>query len=96
MYALIGKMRAVEGKADELAEILIAGIANMFGCLSYIEAKHNTEDNSLWVTEVWEDSSKHAALLTLPSVIDAISKGRPLIVGFGERFEPQPGGQGML
>jgi hypothetical protein len=39
---------------------------------------------------VWEDSGKHAASLALPSEIDAISKGHPLIAEFGERFETKP------
>jgi quinol monooxygenase YgiN len=77
MYGLIGKMITAQGKADELAQVLIGGITNMPGCLSYIVAKDNTEDNSLWATEVWEYNGKHSASLALPSVIDAISKGRP-------------------
>lgn len=54
MYGLIGKIIVLEGKADELAEILIRGIANMPGCLSYIVAKDSIEANSVWVTEVWK------------------------------------------
>lgn len=97
MYGLIGKIIALEDKADELAEILIGGISNMPGCMSYIVAKDSIEANSLWITEVWEDQDKHTASLELPSVVDAIGKGRPLIAGFGERFETQPlGGQGIL
>ncbi len=97
MYGLIGKMIALEGKRDELATILINGVANMPGCKSYIVANDSADANGLWVTEVWEDQEKHAQSLTLPLVVDAISKGRPLIAGFGERFETEPkGGQGLL
>jgi len=96
MYGLIGKMIAVPGKRDELAKILIAGVAGMPGCLSYVVAKDSSDDNSLWITEVWESQTMHQASLKLESVQNAIAKGRPLISGFGERFETQPlGGSGM-
>lgn len=97
MFGLISKMIVVEGKAAELANILIQGTTNMPGCLSYIVAADSIDNNSLWITEVWEDRTKHGESLTLPSVVNAIAKGRPLIAGFGERFETQPfGGQGIL
>lgn len=76
--------------------ILLDGVAGMPGCLSYIVAKDPTDDNALWITEVWDSQASHTASLTLPSVKDAISKGRPLIAGFGERFETEPiGGHGI-
>ena len=97
MYGLIGKMIAFEGKRSELAAILVEGIANMPGCKSYIVANDSTDANALWITEVWENNEQHAKSLTLPSVVDAIAKGRPLIAGFCERFETEPlGGQGLL
>ena len=50
----------------------------------------------LWVTEVWESSASHRASLSLPSVQQAIAKGKPLIASFGERFETKPiGGYGL-
>lgn len=96
MYGLIGKIIAVEGKRAELADILIEGIAEMPGCRSYVVAKDSENPDSLWVTEVWDSREKHQDSLNLPSVTEAISKGRPLIAGFGERFETEPlGGQGL-
>lgn len=96
MYGLIGKIIATDGKRDELIDILVSGIANMPGCISYIVAQDQTDPNGLWVTEVWEDKEKHTASLSLPSVQQAIAKGRPLIAGFAERFETTPiGGQGL-
>jgi hypothetical protein len=48
------------------------------------------------VTEVWDSEPSHAASLTLPSVKEAISNGRPLIAAFGERIVTTPiGGQGL-
>ncbi len=96
MYGLIGKMLATPGNRDALAEILLAGIAGMPGCLSYIVAQDLTNPDALWVTEVWASQAEHQASLSLPSVRAAITQARPIIAGFGERFETTPlGGQGL-
>lgn len=96
MYGLIGKILAVAGARDELAAILVDGVAGMPGCLSYVVALDPADLDALWVTEVWTDEDAHRASLALPSVRDAIARGRPLIAGFGERFETRPlGGHGL-
>lgn len=96
MYGLIGKMNVVPGHRDELSAILIEGISGMPGCLSYIVANDSTDVDALWITEVWDSQESHQASLSLPSVQQAIALGRPLIAGFGERFETMPvGGQGL-
>lgn len=96
MYGLIGKILAVTGARDELAAILIEGVGGMPGCLSYVVALDATDPDALWVTEVWVDEDAHRASLSLPSVRDAIARGRPLITGFGERVETRPvGGHGL-
>lgn len=96
MYGLIGKMIAAPGERESLIEILLEGQADMPGCLSYIVARDADDADAIWVTEVWESQASHEASLSLPSVQDAIKRGRPLIAGFGERFETEPaGGQGL-
>lgn len=96
MYGLIGRMIATPGKRDALAAILLEGIGEMPGCLSYIVALDPAEADALWITEAWDSQASHEASLSLPSVREAIAKGRPLIAGFGERFVTQPiGGQGL-
>ena len=96
MYGLIGKMNVVPEQRDALIAILIEGISGMSGCLSYIVAHDATDPDAIWVTEVWDSQESHQASLSLPSVQNAISLGRPLIAGFGERFETTPiGGQGI-
>lgn len=97
MYGLIGKMIAIDGKRDDLVAILLAGMQAMSGCLSYIVAHDPADQNAIWITEVWDSQSSHQASLKLPSVQKAIAAGRPLIAGFGERYETQPiGGHGLL
>jgi quinol monooxygenase YgiN len=56
-----------------------------------------TDADALWVTEVWDSQESHRYSLSLPSVQIAISRGKPLIAGFGERFETVPaGGHGLV
>lgn len=96
MYGLIGKMKAVPGQRDALIAILLEGVSGMPGCLSYIVAQDPADVDALWITEVWDSQESHAASLSLPSVQQAITRGRPLIAGFGERFETTPiGGFGL-
>jgi quinol monooxygenase YgiN len=96
MYGIIGKMLTVEGERDELIEILIDGTRDMPGCISYIISKDDEDENGIWITEVWKDQESHQNSLTLPSVQEAIMKGRPLIAGFGDRHIIEPiGGQGI-
>lgn len=96
MYGLIGRIRAVPGQRDALATILTEGTGGMPGCLSYVVAIDPSDADALWVTEVWDSQESHRASLSLPSVQQAIARGRPLIAGFAERFETTPlGGQGL-
>lgn len=96
MYGIIGKMIAQDGKRQDLIDVLIAGTANMPGCKSYVISKDASDENALWITEYWDSKESHAASLTLDSVKEAIERGRPMIAGFGERFEVEPvGGHGL-
>jgi quinol monooxygenase YgiN len=97
MYGLIGKMMTAPGKRDEFIAILVEGIGNMPGCLSYIIATDPADANAIWITEAWDSEANHAASLSLPQVKKAIAKGRPMIAGFGERFITTPvGGHGLI
>jgi quinol monooxygenase YgiN len=96
MYGLIGKMLATPGQRDALIAILLEGTTAMPGCLAYIIAKDKQDADAIWITETWDSQDNHKASLTLPSVQAAIKQARPLIAGFGERFETEPiGGQGL-
>jgi quinol monooxygenase YgiN len=75
---------------------LLEGVADMPGCLSYVVAKDPSDENAIWITEVWDDQASHEASLSLPSVRQAIARGRPLIAGFGESVVTEPvGGHGL-
>jgi quinol monooxygenase YgiN len=96
MYGLISKITAAPDKRDELISILLEGVAAMPGCLSYIVAKDTSDANAIWITEAWDNKASHDASLSLPSVKEAIAKGRPLIAGFSDRVVTTPvGGTGL-
>jgi quinol monooxygenase YgiN len=76
MWGLIAKITLLPGKRDEIIEILKESAADMPGCLSYVMAKDISDENTIWVTEVWDSVSSHDASLSLPSVKNAIPRGK--------------------
>ena len=97
MYGLIGKFKAVPGQRDALIAILLESTGGMPGCLSYVVAQDATDADAVWITEAWDSKESHAASLQLPAVQAAITRARPIIAGFGERFETVPvGGHGLV
>ncbi|MDX3883944.1 MAG: antibiotic biosynthesis monooxygenase [Sphingomonas sp.] len=96
MYGLIGRMTARPGQRGALAEILLDGVSDMPGCLSYIVAEDGENADALWITEVWESREAHAASLSLPAVRAAIARARPLIAGMDNGHSTRPiGGHGL-
>lgn len=96
MYGLVGKMTTQPGQRDAFIAVLLEGIDDMPGCLSYIVAKDAADENTVWITEVWDSKESHDKSLTLPAVKAAIARGRPLMAPGGEGFATIPvGGAGM-
>lgn len=80
-YGLVGKLTATDGNGAALAGILREGCQNMPGCTDYVVAHDAENPDVLWVTERWVSQAHHEASLQLPTVQQAIAKGRPLIAG---------------
>ena len=96
MYGLIAKLTAAAGKRKELTAILEQGTAAMPGCTSYILAEDATDEDAIWVTEIWDSAASHDASLSLPAVKEAIAKARPMIAGFEKVAVTTPvGGYGL-
>lgn len=96
MYGLIGKMIAVAEKREALIAILLEGVKDMPGCLSYVIARDSADANAIWITEVWDSAESHKASLLLPSVKQAIARGKPLIAEFAMSVVTEPvGGHGL-
>lgn len=92
LYGLIGQMKAVPGKREELIGYLLEGSAEMPGNLGYRVWKDRTDRDAVWIVEVWQDEAAHKASLSLPQVREAIRKARPIIAGFGVSAEVSPAG----
>ena len=90
MYGLIGKITAHPGHRDELIRILVVGVSQMPGCLSYIVARDPADPNLIWITEAWESKAAHSASLALPAVRAAIRTARPLIADMSSVAETTP------
>ncbi len=96
MYGLIGSFKAAAGQREALLAILLENVGGMPGCLAYVVAEDPDDQDSIWITEVWDSADSHRASLNLPAVQAAIAKGRPLIAGFDNRTETEPlGGVGL-
>ncbi len=96
MHGIIGKIIAAPNERDNLIEILLGGTKDMPGCIQYIVSKDSENEDAIWVTEVWKDQESHQGSMSLPSVQEAIVKGKPLIASFAERHTIEPiGGQGL-
>ena len=90
MYGLIVKLVLHRGKRDEMIEILQASAAGMPGCLSYVVAKDKSDEDVLWVTELWDREESHQASLALPGVKAAIPRAKPLVASFERIAVTQP------
>jgi len=90
MYGLIAKLTIASGRRDEMIATLQAGTAAMPGCLSYIVAKDAADENTLWVTEVWDSEASHHASFAMPAVKEAVTKGRALVTGFEKIAVTEP------
>lgn len=82
MYGLIAKLTVVPGKREEMIRLLKESAAAMPGCFSYVVAKDATDENVVWVTEVWDSLASHDASLLLPAVKSVIPQAKTIISGF--------------
>jgi quinol monooxygenase YgiN len=84
MYGLIVKLTVVPGTREEMIGILRESAVDMPGCVSYIVAKDSAEENTIWVTEVWDSAASHDASLSLPSVKNAIPRAKAIVSSFNK------------
>ena len=79
MFGMIVKIEVYPGKRDEMIAILKESANGMPGCLSYVVATDDDNENALWVTEVWENAKSHDDSLALPAVKAAAPRSRLLV-----------------
>jgi quinol monooxygenase YgiN len=96
MFGMIGKMTAAPGKRAEVIALLLQAVNAMPGCLSYVVAQDPSDENGIWITEVWDSRESHDASLALPEVKKSIATARPMIAGFSNQVITIPiGGYGL-
>jgi quinol monooxygenase YgiN len=82
MWGMIAKITVLPGRRDEMIRILNESAADMQGCLSYIVAKDSADENTIWVTEVWDSMASHDASLSLPAVKNAMPRAKAVVSNF--------------
>lgn len=82
MWGMIAKITVFPGKRDEMIGILKESAAEMQGCLSYIVAEDAGDENTVWVTEVWNSVASHDGSLSLPAVKNAIPRAKTIVSNF--------------
>ena len=82
-YGLMGSMKTRSGHRGEVVDILLSGVDGLrdAGCELYVVSVSDTDDSTIWVTEVWQSKQLHDASLSLPEVRAAIDKAMPLLTG---------------
>lgn len=82
-YGCIGSMRTEPGRRDEVVAILLDGVERLraAGCSLYVVNVSNTEDDMIWVNEIWQSKEHHDSALQLPETEAAIGRARPLLTG---------------
>ena len=87
-YGLHGKLKAVTGSNEKLTQILIDAsklVSTAKGCHLYLISKDKTDNDSVWVTEVWDSKEDHDKSLNDEAVKALIFQAMPLIEGKPEK-----------
>lgn len=83
-YFLHGKLTAKQGHRDELSEILISAsklVATANGCKLYVIGLDSKDENSVYITEIWNSKEDHDHSLKVEGVRELIMKAMPILDG---------------
>jgi quinol monooxygenase YgiN len=99
-YGLHGKLQSKTGSSGKLTQILLEAsklVSTAKGCRLYLISKDKINNDSIWVTEVWDSKEDHDNSLNAESVKALISQAMPLIDGRPERGQELEilGGKGI-
>lgn len=87
-YGLHGKLTATAGNGDKLAAILLEAsglVSTAEGCHLYIVSKDKSDQDTVWITEVWDSKEAHDNSLGKPGVKELITQAMPLLSGRPEK-----------
>ncbi|TDV57149.1 putative quinol monooxygenase [Actinophytocola oryzae] len=76
-------MRVKPGHRDEVVATLVGGAdaLRVVGCDLYVVGTSDTDEDLVWVNEVWVSKEAHDASLRLPEVRASITRTMPLLTG---------------
>lgn len=92
-FGLLGKMRAVPGKREELIAALQDSSRDVPGKLVYLIQLEEDDADAFWINEVWQTKAHYDACLTMPQVREGMAATRELIAGVEVRVETVPLGR---
>ncbi|MEU4690249.1 antibiotic biosynthesis monooxygenase [Actinoplanes sp. NPDC023714] len=83
MYGYFGTMKAKPGHRDAVVEILVSGAGGLkaAGAHLYVVGVSDTDEQTIFVNEVWESKEHHDASLQLPETRAAIATAMPMLTG---------------
>ncbi|MCT2592525.1 antibiotic biosynthesis monooxygenase [Streptomyces sp. N2-109] len=97
-YGYIGSMKAKPGHREDVVSILLrnADSLRQAGCDLYVVSVSETDQDTIWVTEVWHTKERHDASLQLPEAKAAINEAMPMLTGeFTSQETTVRGGLGL-
>lgn len=83
-YLLHGKLTAKQEHREELAAILVEAsklVATANGCQLYVIGFDDSDDHSVFITEIWDSKEDHDNSLKVEGVRELIMKAMPLLDG---------------
>ena len=89
-WGLIGRMKAMPGKRDELIAALKDSSREVPGKLVYLIQLEQGDPDAFWINEIWESKAAYDDCLTLPQVLKGMELCRPLLAGIEHRTETIP------
>jgi quinol monooxygenase YgiN len=89
-YGYFGSMKVKPGHRDEVVASLVSAADGLrsAGCHLYVVGISETDEDTIWISEVWESKAHHDASLQLPETKAAIAQNMPLLTGefFGQEL----------
>lgn len=100
-YGLHGKLKATEGNGNKLASILLDAsrlVSTAKGCHLYLVSKDPNDDDTVYVTEVWDSKEEHENSLKVAGVRELISQAMPILAGTPQKGQELDvlGGAGLV
>ena len=84
MYAMTGKLTARPGQRAEMTDVLLRAakvVSGLSGCKMYLVCEDVSNENMVWVFEIWDDKEAHDASLLDERVRALIAEARPMMGG---------------